>query len=63
MRLIDFTSAPAQEAVKYKHVVFTQGFRDEKSMYQGPPDEAVDQAWEDLYGAFHKRFSMHHIPC
>ena len=36
--------------MKYKHVVFTQGFRNEKSKYQGPPSEAVDAAWEDLYG-------------
>ena len=60
LRLINFNSAPAQEAVKYKHVVFTQGFRNEKSKYQGPPNEAVDQAWEDLYGACHKRLSINH---
>ncbi|KAH8901283.1 hypothetical protein GQ53DRAFT_607631, partial [Thozetella sp. PMI_491] len=42
--------APAQSVVEYKPTRFTQGFEDDKSPLQGPPNEMRDRAWQDLYG-------------
>jgi hypothetical protein len=41
--------APAQDAVTYEIKVFHSSFNDDRTPYQGPPTDAVDAAWEDLY--------------
>lgn len=38
---------PADEAVRYEHKVFPH--LTDKTIYHGPPDDATDRAWEDLY--------------
>ncbi|PYH28779.1 oxidase ustYa family protein, partial [Aspergillus neoniger CBS 115656] len=40
--------APANKLIKYKTVRFESGFA-KKTPYMGPPTEAYDKAWEDLY--------------
>lgn len=41
--------APAQDAIRYKNVVFNSGWGDQKSIYMGPPSEENNQAWDDLH--------------
>ncbi|GLB20941.1 hypothetical protein AtubIFM61612_010889 [Aspergillus tubingensis] len=41
-------TAPANKLIKYKTVKFESGFA-AKTPYMGPPSEAYDKAWEDLY--------------
>jgi hypothetical protein len=53
-RLIDFRKltfdiAPAQAAVEYELVVFHNNFWEDRTPYQGPPNDAVDAAWSELY--------------
>ncbi|KAJ8218522.1 hypothetical protein LV164_000389 [Aspergillus fumigatus] len=43
--------APAQDAIRYKNVVFNSGWEDQKSIYMGPPSEENNQAWDDLHVA------------
>lgn len=43
-----FETAPANKLIKYKTVKFESGFA-KKTQYMGPPSEAYDKAWEDLY--------------
>ncbi|KAH3297195.1 hypothetical protein KXV87_005373 [Aspergillus fumigatus] len=43
--------APAQDAIRYKNVVFNSGWGDQKSIYMGPPSEENNQAWDDLHVA------------
>lgn len=48
---ITYTSpitAPLQGAIKYKEVIFTDGFT-QLSKYQGPPSPTLDKTWLDLY--------------
>ncbi|GLA89660.1 hypothetical protein AtubIFM56815_004148 [Aspergillus tubingensis] len=40
--------SPANKLIKYKNVKFESGFA-KKTQYMGPPSEAYDEAWEDLY--------------
>ncbi|ETS85696.1 hypothetical protein PFICI_03721 [Pestalotiopsis fici W106-1] len=42
------TYSPAQDAIRYKEQVFTNGFT-ETSRYQGPPSKELDRAWWALY--------------
>ncbi|KAH2592973.1 hypothetical protein KXW19_002273 [Aspergillus fumigatus] len=44
-------AAPAQDAIRYKNVVFNSGWGDQKSIYMGPPSEENNQAWDDLHVA------------
>lgn len=41
--------APAQHSVEHQIVLFDSNFGDDTTIYQGPPTDAVDAAWEDLY--------------
>lgn len=41
--------APLQHLLEYKPVLYSNGLRDQMSVYQGEPSREVDQAWEDLY--------------
>ncbi|RAH54431.1 hypothetical protein BO85DRAFT_103687 [Aspergillus piperis CBS 112811] len=40
--------SPANKLIKYRTVTFESGFA-KKTPYMGPPTEAYDKAWEDLY--------------
>lgn len=42
-------TAPAQDALEYKTVVFNSNSKNDTTIYQGLPSEEVDSAWEDLY--------------
>ncbi|KAH8903529.1 hypothetical protein BR93DRAFT_981318 [Coniochaeta sp. PMI_546] len=37
------------EAVEYKEVVFHNNFRQDRTKWQGPPDDEVDKAWREIY--------------
>jgi len=37
--------------VRNKITVFESGFGDGRTIYQGPPSEANDAAWDDLYNS------------
>jgi hypothetical protein len=41
--------APAQNVLAPQNVVFTGGFGNGKTIYQGPSTPERDQAWEELY--------------
>ena len=41
--------APAQDSIESVIVVFKSNFDDDTTIYQGPPTDAVDTAWEGLY--------------
>ncbi|KAJ7906204.1 hypothetical protein B0H13DRAFT_1619603 [Mycena leptocephala] len=41
--------APAWTAVAYKVVKFHRGLQDDIPIYERPPSDEVDQAWEQLY--------------
>jgi len=41
--------APVQDILEYETRLFSPALAN-ISQYSGPPSEAVDQAWEDLYG-------------
>jgi hypothetical protein len=41
--------APAQDVLRRKDIVFTNGFGRGRTAYMGPPSPERDQAWEDLY--------------
>ncbi|RDW92936.1 oxidase ustYa family protein [Aspergillus mulundensis] len=41
--------SPANRIVQYRRQTFSSGFDGQKSPYMGPPSEAYDKAWEDLY--------------
>jgi hypothetical protein len=43
--------APAQDAVEYQVRTFHSNFHGDTSPYQGPPSDAVDNLWEDLFGS------------
>ncbi|KAJ8516158.1 hypothetical protein ONZ45_g6500 [Pleurotus djamor] len=46
----DAVYSPAQDVVEYEIKRFNTGFLDEpKSVFQGPPTDAMDAAWQDLY--------------
>ena len=42
-------AAPAQHSLEYHPVVFTNGFGNMTTRYQGEPSDAIDKAWLDLY--------------
>lgn len=42
--------APAISAIQYKNIVFTSGFGQERTEYQGPPTPERNALWDDLYG-------------
>ncbi|KAK7687809.1 hypothetical protein QCA50_009028 [Cerrena zonata] len=44
--------SPLQHLLEYKPVLYSNGLRDQMSVYQGEPSREVDQAWEDLYNDF-----------
>ncbi|KAJ7207321.1 hypothetical protein C8J57DRAFT_1725748 [Mycena rebaudengoi] len=50
-RLISSESvySPAQHVVEYKTVRFHRGFYDDIPIYEQPPTDEVDDAWESLY--------------
>lgn len=41
--------APAQSVIEYELRKFTDEFEDYRSVFQGPPTDARDNAWESLY--------------
>ncbi|KAL4993635.1 hypothetical protein BDV10DRAFT_198160 [Aspergillus recurvatus] len=41
--------SPANRILRYKPQTFSSGFGDERTPYMGPPTDAYDRAWEDLY--------------
>ncbi|KAI0073073.1 hypothetical protein K474DRAFT_1603983 [Panus rudis PR-1116 ss-1] len=41
--------SPAQEALEYEPKTFSMGFGSKKTIYQGPPSNETDKAWDDLY--------------
>ncbi|KAL4982440.1 hypothetical protein BDW68DRAFT_195347 [Aspergillus falconensis] len=41
--------SPANRILRYKTQTFSSGFGDERTPYMGPPTDAYDEAWEDLY--------------
>lgn len=43
------TIAPASAALRHERVVFPSGFGIERSPFQGPPTDANNQLWDDLY--------------
>jgi hypothetical protein len=45
--------APAWTAVAYKAVKFHRGLQDDIPIYERPPSDEVDQAWEQLYACKH----------
>lgn len=49
-RLLTLSSAPVQDLIRYKNVVFTSGFGRERTAYQGPPSPERNALWDDLYG-------------
>ncbi len=46
------STAPADESVEYHDVVFNKAFGDNKSPYQGWPDDKKDKLWEDMYSSW-----------
>ncbi|KAF7340040.1 hypothetical protein MVEN_01922000 [Mycena venus] len=44
-----FHPAPAQDVLEYKSVKFHSGFGPDLPIYDQPPSEEVDKAWEGLY--------------
>jgi hypothetical protein len=46
---LTYRAAPAQEVLEYEIRKFHGGFHSDLSIYQGPPSDELDQAWEDLY--------------
>ncbi|KAH1509657.1 hypothetical protein KXX25_004683 [Aspergillus fumigatus] len=51
LEIPDMVYSPAQDAIRYKNVVFNSGWGDQKSIYMGPPSEENNQAWDDLHVA------------
>jgi len=49
--------APAQDSVEYEIDVFKSNFGDDTTVYQGPPSDAVDTAWEELYNSMFPRYT------
>ncbi|KAJ8701349.1 hypothetical protein PTI98_000148 [Pleurotus ostreatus] len=50
MRTNSIDTAPVQDIVEYEVKRFNTGFLDEpKTVFQGPPTDAMDEAWSDLY--------------
>jgi hypothetical protein len=45
----DSSLAPAEAAVEYETVVFHNNFHEDRTPYQGPPNDEVDRKWEELY--------------
>ncbi|KAL4928133.1 oxidase ustYa family protein [Aspergillus undulatus] len=43
------SSTPANRVLRYKTQTFFSGFAEERTPYMGPPTDAYDKAWEDLY--------------
>ncbi|KAL4799883.1 hypothetical protein BDV19DRAFT_200462 [Aspergillus venezuelensis] len=41
--------SPANRILQYKTQTFFSGFGDERTPFMGPPSDAYDKAWEDLY--------------
>lgn len=41
--------SPANEAIEYESQVFMPGVGSQLSQYQGYPNDAMDNAWNDLY--------------
>ncbi|RDW66014.1 hypothetical protein BP6252_09649 [Coleophoma cylindrospora] len=48
-RQIPYVYSPAEDAVEHHVVVFQSGFQNDRTPYTGPPSDAVDAAWDDLY--------------
>lgn len=50
IRTDNIDTAPVQDIVEYEVKRFNTGFLDEpKTVFQGPPTDAMDEAWIDLY--------------
>lgn len=43
------TIAPASAVIRYERIVFSSGFGIERSPFQGPPTDANDKLWANLY--------------
>ncbi|KIX97043.1 uncharacterized protein Z520_07157 [Fonsecaea multimorphosa CBS 102226] len=50
----DLCEAPANEAIEYEIRTFSSSSAQEPTIYLGPPDDKVDKAWEDIYGAYQR---------
>ncbi|OCT46839.1 hypothetical protein CLCR_02102 [Cladophialophora carrionii] len=46
--------APANEAIEYEIRTFSSSSFQEPTIYLGPPNDDVDRAWEDIYGAYQR---------
>ncbi|KAF9491713.1 hypothetical protein BDN71DRAFT_1397844 [Pleurotus eryngii] len=50
IRTDSIDAAPVEDIVEYEIKRFNTGFLDEpKTVFQGPPTDALDEAWSDLY--------------
>jgi hypothetical protein len=53
VKIVDLTNfifvAPAEADIEYETIVFHNTFGGDRTPYQGPPTDAVDEAWEKLY--------------
>ena len=50
--------APAQPAVRYRHIITSAGLVHDKSPYQGAPSNETDRLWKELYNFGLTRISM-----
>jgi hypothetical protein len=55
-------TAPAQHVLEPQNVVFTDGFGNATSIYQGPSSPETDQAWEELDNCLSPRKLLHQSP-
>lgn len=59
-RMPNFSTAPARTILKNEVKVFTSGFEGDQSIYQGPPSETNNAAWEGLYNCKYCRLLRSH---
>lgn len=48
---VDCFTAPARSTLRNEIRVFDSGFDEGRTIYQGPPSEANEAAWDDLYNS------------
>ncbi|KAJ6626875.1 hypothetical protein B0H10DRAFT_1780690 [Mycena sp. CBHHK59/15] len=57
--LVDLIPAPAQNVLEYKAVKFHSGFGPNLPVYDQPPSDEVDRAWQSLYEFAYSKIPRH----